>query len=236
MSNRREFTRQYYYNNNLVDELYEDWIDEIISMPLVSDSSVLTEEVGNALRINQQLINNLYSLRRHMEMDHHTTNTVENNTQTNWDRGTQTNWNSQRTRSGQRFNLENNFVINNIGNADGVFDLFRSLLEVMIDPPVNTEMEDIKVTLPEADFSKLPHQTITECILNEFENKVCNVCIENYREGDIVVTLPCEHYFHRDCIHSWLCHEKVTCPVCRHDTRDLNLPKPKESAAEDSST
>ena len=228
MSNRREFIRQYWFNlNNVdVDEIYENWIDEIVSRPLVSNSSILTEEVSNALRINQQLINNMYSLRRHLEMDDSMEHIIPGETSQ-----------SRANTHGRRFNLENNFVINNIGDADGVFDLFRSLLEVMIEPPVNTEMEDIKVTLTEAEFDNLPHQTITECSLKEFENKDCNVCIESYRLGDCVVTLPCEHYFHKHCIRGWLCHEKVTCPVCRHDTREQS--KPKEctgECAEDSRT
>ena len=222
MSNRRAFNRPYGFNfNNMnVDEFYEDWIDEIVSMPLVSNSSVLTEEVNNALEINQQLINNLYSLRRHLEMDTtdttNTTDTIETMEQIFL--GVPRRSNRQTT--GGRFNLENNFIINNIGNADGVFDLFRSLLEVMIEPPVNTEMEDIKVTLTETEFDNLPHQTVTARILKNFEHKDCNVCIENYNVGDSIVTLPCKHYFHENCIRGWLCNEKVTCPVCRHDTRE----------------
>jgi len=245
MSNRREFTRPYWFNfNNMnVDEFYEDWIDEIVSMPLVSNSSILTEEVNNALQINQQLINNLYSLRRQLEIDSmdsmysmDTMDTVEQIISGSLR-------SPNRRTNGRRFDLENNFVINNIGNADGVFDLFRSLLEVMIEPNVNTEMEDIKVTLTEADFNKLSHQTITECILKELEHKDCNVCIENYNVGDCVVTLPCKHYFHENCIRGWLCNEKITCPVCRHDTREHSEKKEinggyaqKSGSAEDSIT
>ncbi|NBP02834.1 MAG: hypothetical protein EBU90_22505 [Proteobacteria bacterium] len=230
MSNRRLFNRQFSFNMNdiSIDDLYEDWIDEIVSRPLINNTSVMREEVSNALRINQRLISNMYSLRRHLEMD----DTVEQlftHTGT-----TEHPFASRRdARNTRTFNtMDNNFVINNIGNADGVFDLFRSLLEVMIEPVVNTEMEDIKVTLSEAEFDNLSCQTITECSIKDYENKDCNVCIEGYKVGESVVTLPCEHYFHRNCIRDWLCQEKVTCPVCRHDTREQC--KPKECAEESS--
>uniref|UniRef100_A0A6C0H6Z2 RING-type domain-containing protein n=1 Tax=viral metagenome TaxID=1070528 RepID=A0A6C0H6Z2_9ZZZZ len=219
MSNRRVFS----FDMN-IDDLYEDWIDDVVSRPLINNTS-MTEEVNNALRINQQLISNMYQLRRQLEMD----DTVDQIFT-----GTTGHGISRAGRNNRTFNtMDNNFVINNIGNADGVFELFRSLLEVMIEPAVNTEMEDIKVTLTEAEFDNLSCQTITECSIKDYENKDCNVCIEGYKVGECVVTLPCEHYFHKSCIHGWLCQEKVTCPVCRHDTREQCNPK---ECAEESST
>lgn len=42
----------------------------------------------------------------------------------------------------------------------------------------------------------------------------CIVCLEEYKAGDIVKTLPCLHYFHSECIDKWL-KRNGKCPECR---------------------
>lgn len=42
----------------------------------------------------------------------------------------------------------------------------------------------------------------------------CQVCQFSYEEGDELRKLPCEHYFHRECVDSWL-QTKDTCALCR---------------------
>lgn len=42
----------------------------------------------------------------------------------------------------------------------------------------------------------------------------CQVCQFPYEEGDELRKLPCEHYFHRECVDSWL-QTKDTCALCR---------------------
>ncbi|VFR02924.1 unnamed protein product [Cuscuta campestris] len=50
----------------------------------------------------------------------------------------------------------------------------------------------------------------------EEEAPPCSVCLEEYREGDVITPLSssCSHYFHNACIAKWL-RRKRTCPVCR---------------------
>lgn len=42
----------------------------------------------------------------------------------------------------------------------------------------------------------------------------CQVCQFPYDDGDELRALPCEHYFHKECIDSWL-ETKDTCALCR---------------------
>ncbi|XP_074866283.1 E3 ubiquitin-protein ligase RNF130 isoform X2 [Carettochelys insculpta] len=42
----------------------------------------------------------------------------------------------------------------------------------------------------------------------------CAVCIECYKQNDIVRILPCKHVFHKACVDPWL-SEHCTCPMCK---------------------
>ena len=53
------------------------------------------------------------------------------------------------------------------------------------------------------------------------ENKICSICLEEYKNNDIIKKLPCNHNFHSECVKIWLSN-KTTCPVCRTDLRESN--------------
>ncbi|XP_078509678.1 E3 ubiquitin-protein ligase RNF130 isoform X3 [Lissotriton helveticus] len=42
----------------------------------------------------------------------------------------------------------------------------------------------------------------------------CAVCIESYKQNDVVRVLPCKHVFHKGCVDPWL-SEHCTCPMCK---------------------
>ncbi|CAH2292240.1 E3 ubiquitin- ligase RNF115-like isoform X1 [Pelobates cultripes] len=42
----------------------------------------------------------------------------------------------------------------------------------------------------------------------------CPICLEEYENGQHLLTLPCRHHFHTDCILTWL-QQNVSCPICR---------------------
>lgn len=44
----------------------------------------------------------------------------------------------------------------------------------------------------------------------------CAVCKDGVATGQLVVRLPCKHFFHGDCIRPWLAIRN-TCPVCRYE-------------------
>ncbi|XP_076023730.1 E3 ubiquitin-protein ligase RNF128a [Genypterus blacodes] len=48
------------------------------------------------------------------------------------------------------------------------------------------------------------------------ESYMCAVCIENYKAGEVVTVLTCDHIFHKACIEPWLL-ERRTCPMCKCD-------------------
>ena len=46
------------------------------------------------------------------------------------------------------------------------------------------------------------------------EKAMCLICCENYKDGDLIVQLPCKHIFCKNCLFTWLKNNK-TCPCCR---------------------
>jgi len=42
----------------------------------------------------------------------------------------------------------------------------------------------------------------------------CSVCLMDFEAGSKLRVMPCSHYFHEQCIFSWLQLNHV-CPLCR---------------------
>eukprot|EP00397_Hematodinium_sp_SG-2012_P013999 GEMP01014225.1.p1 GENE.GEMP01014225.1~~GEMP01014225.1.p1 ORF type:complete len:492 (+),score=111.03 GEMP01014225.1:88-1563(+) len=53
-------------------------------------------------------------------------------------------------------------------------------------------------------------------------DRECQICLENYDEGDDVKTLPCFHMFHSGCADQWL-HINWQCPTCRTRIDDSRM-------------
>ena len=82
-------------------------------------------------------------------------------------------------------------------------------------------------------INNLKKVEINDKNINEFDGQTCNVCLENFNEGQISIKLDCGHFFHEKCIVHWL-KMRNTCPVCRHEleSNDPNYEKRKHSHRE----
>ena len=50
----------------------------------------------------------------------------------------------------------------------------------------------------------------------------CPICLQKYKNHDIIKEFPCKHIFHKNCIFKWLKQSNV-CPICKHDlTEEIN--------------
>ena len=47
------------------------------------------------------------------------------------------------------------------------------------------------------------------------KQNICPITQNEFKPGDEVTELPCNHYFEHEAIEHWLKHEKAECPVCR---------------------
>ncbi|CAH8281128.1 unnamed protein product [Arabidopsis lyrata] len=64
----------------------------------------------------------------------------------------------------------------------------------------------------------LPCFTFTDSAHHK-AGETCAICLEDYRFGESLRLLPCQHAFHLSCIDSWLTKWGTSCPVCKHDIR-----------------
>ena len=73
-----------------------------------------------------------------------------------------------------------------------------------------------------ATLARLPSVVPDQDVPDQQE---CHVCLLPMRAGETLVTLPCFHLYHRDCIQRWLTVQR-TCPVCKHDPASCAEPAP----------
>ncbi|KAF7683219.1 RING-H2 finger protein ATL73 [Astathelohania contejeani] len=49
----------------------------------------------------------------------------------------------------------------------------------------------------------------------EFQASKCPICLTDFVVDELVRCLPCNHYFHRDCVDTWFESNNMYCPLCR---------------------
>lgn len=62
----------------------------------------------------------------------------------------------------------------------------------------------------------------------EGEEKIerCAICVEDFKDGDTLRVLPCEHAFHKACIDEWLINHSALCPLCKFEVPRGNANQP----------
>jgi hypothetical protein len=196
------------------NEIYEDWVDAINSQPLTTSR---LNDFSDVLNVNQSIVDHIYSIRRHLELADDTYNRHSRRYHP-YDMFNRRHNTYNNTNNPNMYN-DNTTNVQNLLNTNLVTSLFSILLQGTDDLNIGN-MEDVKVTLTDEQFDRLMNDTIDVNNKNEYVSIECNICMDEYNLGDNVVKLSCKHIFHKECIKNWLCNERVTCPVCRKDTRE----------------
>ena len=156
--------------------------------------------------------------------------------------------------------MENNIqrmiteIINEIGHGTGENPMNRfPMVHFTIPPFININDELLNRSFQDQGNTIKPLckkfleelEEITIDNDNDNENKTCSICLEELKEGDKVIKLPCNgqpHYFHStkteecDGIIPWL-EGNNTCPVCRCEFPEEKLkPELPESLLPTSNT
>ncbi|KAM6569081.1 hypothetical protein CsatB_017066 [Cannabis sativa] len=56
-------------------------------------------------------------------------------------------------------------------------------------------------------------------LIDSHAGETCAICLEDYKDGEILKVLHCRHEFHSSCVDSWLTKWGTFCPVCKLDMR-----------------
>ena len=56
----------------------------------------------------------------------------------------------------------------------------------------------------------------TLIVCNELPENNCSICLDEFKNEDILKKLNCSHIFHKDCLVPWINNNK-SCPLCRTD-------------------
>ena len=70
------------------------------------------------------------------------------------------------------------------------------------------------IVVSDESNTKLPEKN-----KEEYDSKVCSICLEKYKKGDEICyskNPKCDHAFHTECISIW-CIKNSLCPLCRND-------------------
>ena len=72
--------------------------------------------------------------------------------------------------------------------------------------------------------------TIVSYKKNETPMDSCCITMNEFKEGEQIAKLPCNHYFSKDAIMEWVTKEKAECPICRFKLQSIEV---RESNAEE---
>ncbi|KAJ2305713.1 hypothetical protein H4S02_003975 [Coemansia sp. RSA 2611] len=89
--------------------------------------------------------------------------------------------------------------------------------------------------LKKKDIAMLPQHTFSgTCDLEkQYEtDQTCMICFLDYKRGDSLIDLSCNHSFHSKCVSRWL-RSKASCPLCSHSITEPAVPPQAHTADTD---
>ena len=111
---------------------------------------------------------------------------------------------------------QNNFIHYSYINTDNIY--YRSGIN---NRELINEEQDINIHPIEDDiFYKLSLNKIGK-VKNFYEkNMNCSICLQDFVYDDIVIYLPCTHFFHKTCLIKWIKNNAI-CPLCKLDINSI---------------
>ena len=110
------------------------------------------------------------------------------------------------------FNMDSNVRIVNIENMLDSYEMNNMISELIGN--VNHGVNNLEDAIKEISADELLMSN------NMDEDANCSICLDNLIESsNQIVKTHCNHYFHKDCITTWL-RDNRKCPLCQFDFND----------------
>lgn len=122
-------------------------------------------------------------------------------------------------------NHVNNNGINLIGTFNIPFASFNlnniltSMMNQIQNEFMNHNQDEVMLPLTNDALNNLVEKKYSE-IENNDKFPECSICREKFESDMIVKILPCNHWFHKECITEWLTKYHHKCPLCRQSCGD----------------
>jgi hypothetical protein len=116
--------------------------------------------------------------------------------------------------------------------SSSIISFLNQLIESTSNENDDREMENIIQYLMTNDPNKYGNPPAAKETLDKLENKLideellldlkrkdsidCSVCRDEFVVDSKLVKLPCNHYFHGECVKPWL-EQRNSCPTCRYE-------------------
>jgi len=94
------------------------------------------------------------------------------------------------------------------------FKYFKHKMEVNQNNYEEQEQNEVQETIntnAEVNIGALSENEINEVLIKE-----CSICLDDFKQGENIIKLNCNHIFHYACINEWILI-KPECPECRRD-------------------
>ena len=187
----------------------------------------------NMSNLNRNLNNDLNNLNRNLNLNMTNLNRNLNNNLSNSNRSQYSNFNSNfnnmtsfQMNSGNNHSISSNVVydpVNRISivtvNRNGIISTHRirdgENTNYIINQLINSGF------IPNDELiNSFPEREITQSNLESSnEQKSCIICLNDFALSEKVITLPCLHIFHSNCIRPWL-NSNDECPICKHNINE----------------
>ena len=109
--------------------------------------------------------------------------------------------------------------MNNFRNIHNDNRVFRPLSPLLRNERENNRRVNRIKGLTQNEIDRIPNEIFHNNMNYELRN--CTICLENFKEGDVLKRLGCLHIFHKNCIETWL-KSKNLCPIDKHQV-NVNL-------------
>ena len=88
--------------------------------------------------------------------------------------------------------------------------------------PFTDQIQNTRQFLQGNSYKKVTKDKVIENIKkikyeNDFNQKECPIMMVEFKEGEEISQLPCNHLFNTEALTRWLKNESYKCPVCRYE-------------------
>ena len=185
-----------------------------------SVNSIGNNNINNMQNFNQN--NNLQSSMNMFNMGMNNLFSSMNN-MNNMFMNTMNNMNNMSNMMNNIFSNNMNFMNNMFGNnMNNMFGNNMMNMNNMNNNLLMNPMNNMNQGLDQNTINNLNITNINDVSKMKEDNKNCVICLEDFKNGDVVIYLPCLHVFHKDCLLEWFRGHDF-CPLCKLKLTSQNI-------------